>query len=287
MECTNCGKLGHSFRDCREPVTSYGIIAVKFVEDEGRCVPHYLLICRRDTISYVEFLRGKYTLDSPAYIQTLMEGMTVKERERLADTPFFTLWNALWNNQSTRQYRNEYEHARTQFEALRTTGDIHGKQMVRYLAEASTAWDTPEWGFPKGRRGVRELPIACALREYEEETGLVARDLKLTTALTLHEELYRGTNGTMYRQLYYVGACASNTVAEFQSDNRVMQREVGDIGWFPFETAYLMIRSTNDAKRALLGRIHHMIMTEALGAELRAAVGVTATEAATGGGSAS
>lgn len=282
MECTNCGKLGHSFRDCREPVTSYGIIAVKFVEDEGRCVPHYLLICRRDTISYVEFLRGKYTLDAPAYIQTLMEGMTMEERERLTETPFLTLWNALWNNQSTRQYRNEYEHARTQFEALRTTGDIYGKQMIRYLAEATTTWDTPEWGFPKGRRGVRELPIACALREYEEETGLVARDLKLATALTLHEELYRGTNGIMYRQLYYVGSCASNTVAEVQTDNRVMQREVGDIGWFPFETAYLMIRSSNDAKRALLGRVHHLIMTDAVGAELREAVGLTSTTASNG-----
>lgn len=280
MECTNCGKLGHSFRDCKEPVTSYGIIAVKFVEDEGHCVPHYLLICRRDTISYVEFLRGKYSLDSPAYIQTLVDGMTVEERERLLSTPFFTLWNQLWNNQSTRQYRNEYEHARTQFEALRTTGDIYGKQMVRYLAETTTAWDTPEWGFPKGRRGVRELPIACALREYEEETGLMARDLKLTTSLTLYEELYRGSNGIMYRQLYYVGACTSNTVAEIQAENRVMQREVGDIGWFPFETAYLMIRSTNDAKRALLGRIHS-IMVEGLGAELRSAVG-----SAVGGGSA-
>jgi 8-oxo-dGTP pyrophosphatase MutT (NUDIX family) len=238
-------------------------------------VPHYLLICRRDTISYVEFLRGKYTMDNPTYIQTLVDGMTVEERERLRATPFFTLWGRLWNNQSTRQYRNEYEHARTQFESLRTTGDVNGKLMARYLDESLTTWDTPEWGFPKGRRGVRELPIACALREYEEETGLVARELALDAEMTLHEEVYRGTNGIMYRQLYYVGTCASDTVAIVQPDNRVMRREVGDIGWFPFETAYFLIRASNDAKRALLGRIHHIQMTR------------LSSAGSTGGGSAS
>lgn len=272
MDCSNCGKLGHSFRECREPVTSFGIIAVKHVEDEGRRVPHYLLICRRDTISYVEFLRGKYTMDNPVYIQTLVDGMTLDERERLRTTPFFTLWTQLWNNQSTRQFRNEYEHARTQFEVLRATGDINGKLMVRYLDESLTTWDTPEWGFPKGRRGVRETPVACALREYEEETGLLASELTLEGDMTQHEELYRGTNGIMYRQLYYVGTCAPNTVAEIQPENSVMRREVGDIGWFPFETAYFLIRASNDAKRALLGRIHHLQMLR--------------QTAATGGGSA-
>ena len=56
MECVNCGKMGHSFRECTEPVLSFGVIAVKFIDNE----PYYLLIRRRDSLSYVEFLRGKY-----------------------------------------------------------------------------------------------------------------------------------------------------------------------------------------------------------------------------------
>ena len=37
--------------------------------------------------------------------------------------------------------------------------------------KASTTWDTPEWGFPKGRRNYQENDLTCGLREFEEETG--------------------------------------------------------------------------------------------------------------------
>ena len=30
QHCTNCGLSGHFFRNCMSPVTSYGIIAVKY-----------------------------------------------------------------------------------------------------------------------------------------------------------------------------------------------------------------------------------------------------------------
>jgi hypothetical protein len=48
-----------------------------------------------------------------------------------------------------------------------------------------------------------------------------------------------------------------------------MSREVGDIAWLPFETAYLKIRPTNPEKRGVLGRLHHRIMSEDLATTLR------------------
>ena len=36
-----------------------------------------------------------------------------------------------------------------------------------------TYWKTPEWGFPKGRRNYQENDLACALREFQEETGYI------------------------------------------------------------------------------------------------------------------
>ena len=33
QHCTNCGLSGHVFRNCLAPVTSYGIIAIRYTND--------------------------------------------------------------------------------------------------------------------------------------------------------------------------------------------------------------------------------------------------------------
>lgn len=264
MECANCGKLGHTFRDCRDPVTSYGVLAIKLTDG----VPHYLLIRRRDSLSYVEFLRGKYKMDNVDYIQLLINGMTTEEKTRLLTQTFDPLWENLWNSQNTRQYRQEYESAKRHFEQLRNTGDVYGKLLSRYIETSDTNWNEPEWGFPKGRRSVRESEVDCALREFEEETALSRRILRLVTSESPESEVYVGTNGIPYRQVYFIGGCASNSIATHQPANRVMSREVGDIGWFPFEEAYLKIRPSNVEKRAVLGRVHHRVTNEGLGEKI-------------------
>jgi 8-oxo-dGTP pyrophosphatase MutT (NUDIX family) len=239
---------------------SYGIIAIKYIDS----IPYYLLIRRRDSLSYVEFMRGKYSLTDPSYIQLLINNMTCEEQSRLVSQTFDSLWSALWNNQNTRQYRNEYNSAKRIFESLRNTGDVYGKLLVRYIEESSKEWKDPEWGFPKGRRTPHETNEACALREFKEETGCDPSIVSLLSGSEGYVEEYLGTNGIRYRQTYYVGISNSDARAEFQPNNRVMNREVGAIGWFPFEEAYLKIRSTNKEKRALLGRLHHQIMKEDL-----------------------
>lgn len=268
MECVNCGKIGHSFRECTEPVYSFGIIPVKFVDGD----PYYLLIRRRDSLSYVEFLRGKYKLDKNTYIQLLINNMTDSERMRLISHTFDTLWNMLWNSQNTRQYRNEYESAKRTFETIKNTGDVYGKLLSRYIEETNICWSEPEWGFPKGRRTLHETERLCALREFTEETGLRSSDIHLIEGEPPYVEEYLGTNGIQYKQNYFIGCCDSTIIPKLQSDNRVMSREVGDIGWFPYSVAYEKIRSTNSEKRNLLQVVHTNITTSSLKEKLLVAL---------------
>ena len=81
--CNNCGKTGHIYQKCRKPIISLGIIAVRYN-------PHieYLLIRRRNTLGYVDFIRGKYTLASNDYIQQLFNIMTTDEIESLKTKSF-------------------------------------------------------------------------------------------------------------------------------------------------------------------------------------------------------
>jgi 8-oxo-dGTP pyrophosphatase MutT (NUDIX family) len=214
------------------------------------------MICRRDSLAFVEFMRGKYTLDNRSYIQLLINNMTTSERSRLQTQSFDVLWNNVWNGQNTRQFRNEYESAQRMYETLKHTGDIYGRLMSKYIEDATTTWAEPEWGFPKGRRGnVRETELKCALREFTEETGIPYRLLHVVSDSKYIEE-YDGTNGIRYRQVYIIAGCKPEIGATVQPYNHVMTREVGNIGWFSYDTAYARIRETNKEKRDMLTRIH-------------------------------
>lgn len=255
MECINCGQIGHTFRECRLPVMSYGIVAIKFLDN----IPYYLLIQRRDSMSYVEFLRGKYALEDSAYIKLLIQGMTKEERSRLLHQNFDILWTNLWNSQNTRQYRNEYEVAKKQFETLKNTGNSYGKILSSFISEAEDIWRTPEWGFPKGRRNTGESNKTCALREFTEEAGISRTCLKVQ-AIEPYIEQYVGTNGIEYKQTYYVAFCDSDISAKFEESNRIMTREIGDIAWFSYSDAIDHIRPTNKEKREMLTKIHNYVI---------------------------
>jgi 8-oxo-dGTP pyrophosphatase MutT (NUDIX family) len=257
MECVNCGKSGHSFRDCKSPTASFGVIAIRFTPDD-EMMPNYLLIRRRDSLGYVDFLRGKYSLQNTTYITILLNQMTIDERKRLLEAPFDTLWVNLWNSQNTRQYRTEHDVAKRTFEQIRDSGDTNGKRLETYIQECTTAWNEPEWGYPKGRRSPHESEVECAGREFCEETGLRPKDFKIRTREAPEYEKYTGTNGIEYKHTYYIADC--NTDVEVNTSNRVQTREVGGIGWFSFEDAYLKIRSTNPEKRAVLARVHARIL---------------------------
>jgi 8-oxo-dGTP pyrophosphatase MutT (NUDIX family) len=239
---------------------SFGVIAVKFVEN----TPHYLMIRRRDTLSYVDFMRGKYKMEKQAYIQMLIDGMTAEEHERLLRLPFDTLWVNLWNHVHTRQYRNEYENAKRTFETLKTTGDVYGRMLNKYIHDASTNWTEPEWGFPKGRRSLHEPEQACALREFGEETGFPTHHVSIASDVPPIIEDYVGSNGIPYKHVYYIGVCSTDAVVAFQPSNRVMSREVSGIEWKPFDSAFLSIRPTNPEKRTVLSKLHYMLMREGL-----------------------
>jgi len=267
MECLNCGIRGHTFRECRLPVMSYGVIAVKFVDT----TPQYLMIRRRDSLAYVEFMRGKYKPTNHEYIQLLCNEMTVEERGRLLRSGFTELWHNLWNGQRSRQFRNEADTAKTSFDRLTTTGDSHGKTLPDYIAACTHTWTEPEWGFPKGRRNLHELDRTCAVREWREETGLPEHALHLLTESPYDEE-YVGSNGIPYKQVYFLGACLPSVEATMHAENAVMTREIGGISWVSFEEALSKIRHTNAAKRDLLTQLHRRITMGDLRTKLQAAL---------------
>ena len=90
------------FHQCKSPITSYGVIV--FRENPLQNKREYLLIRRKDTLGFVDFMRGKYSIYNKEYILNMIKQMTNIEKSRLITEPFSKLWNDLWgasNNDGT------------------------------------------------------------------------------------------------------------------------------------------------------------------------------------------
>ena len=78
--CNNCGKQGHMFHQCKLPITSYGIIAFRYNINNN---VEYLMIRRKDSFGYIDFVRGKYTPYNIEQVQNIFNEMSVLERETI------------------------------------------------------------------------------------------------------------------------------------------------------------------------------------------------------------
>jgi 8-oxo-dGTP pyrophosphatase MutT (NUDIX family) len=260
--CSNCGKHGHFFRECREPITSLGIIAFRRLS--GAPV-QWLMIRRRDSLGFIELMRGKYELRDEASIQSLVDQTTLAERVRLLTQSFTDLWRELWNGAASRRYLAEYEQAKAKFDVLRgggvaaevsrsSGGAVSRRTLAEYCEASTTRWMEPEWGFPKGRRSSTESDITCALRETQEEAGIPASALRVLSGQEPLLEEFRGSNGVCYRHRYWLAEAPATMEVRLDPANPDQQREIGDVRWCSMAEALELIRPYNVEKRAVLAR---------------------------------
>ena len=242
--CSNCGRAGHFFRECREPITSLGILA--FRRPVAPSPTEWLLIRRRVSIGFIEIMRGKYELRDNAGIQALVDQATIHERQMLLTKEFPDLWRSLWNGPASRRYQAEYEQSKAKFDILRKRGTL-----AEMCTASRTAWTEPEWGFPKGRRSSTETEIACALRETYEEAGVRRSDLRVLDIPPLMEE-YRGSNGICYRHRYWLAEADPTLAVSMDETNTDQRREISDVRWCTMAQATELIRPYNKEKIAVL-----------------------------------
>ena len=68
--------MGHAFHQCRHPITSIGTVAFRLNQYGER---EYLMICRKDSLGYVDFMRGKYPVHNISYIRNIIDEMTIDD----------------------------------------------------------------------------------------------------------------------------------------------------------------------------------------------------------------
>lgn len=277
--CNNCGKYGHSNKKCTEPITSLGIICFKY--DKCLNINHnfvneilkkkhlkiddfnfkhinnlsklnffkdkikFLLIKRKHSLNYIEFIRGRYDKNNLKKLVYMFELMSPDELENIRNNNLSSLWNNLWKKTSNYKiYQKELKKSENNFNYLRNNN------ILEKLLEINPTYNSPEWGFPKGRRNNFEKNFDCAKREFYEETNMNEDNHIILRNLYCLDENYIGTNKLNYRHIYYISIADSNV-----NTNNFSNDEIGEIGWFNWDDAINIIRPYYDQKIELLNKI--------------------------------
>jgi 8-oxo-dGTP pyrophosphatase MutT (NUDIX family) len=246
--CRNCGINGHLYKDCIHPIMSFGIICYDI--DENNKIK-YLMIQRKDSLSFMEFIRGKYSTSDLVYIKQLISAMTSNEKLLIVKKSFDDIWNYAWyqNNSSNIKHTSEYIESKHKFEYLNNNNLINN-----ILHSAHNIMDQEqEWGFPKGRRKLKENDLDCAIREFCEETRLISDDIEINDSIIPFEEIFFGTNNVLYKHTYYIAKIKNSNVPIFIDYNCIEQiREVRALMWFSFEEVLKHIKAYNIERHEII-----------------------------------
>ena len=262
IQCLNCGHYGHAIRTCNYPITSYGILC--YLVENNKDIK-YLMIQRKDSLCYVEFMRGFYELDNVGYLCTLFKYITTHEKENILNSDFDTLWKSLWKNYNISKFKKDYEISKKKFNKLKEGYEIKNTIIdFNFLIEKTkeNSYDETEIEFPKGRRNLNENNISTALREFEEESGLSRNEISLINNKS-YEEVYIATNNTRYRHIYYIAKCKSKNYKSllnlFNPNNKIQIKEVMDVKWLNYDNVLKNIRNIYLERKELFKRIHKII----------------------------
>ena len=256
--CNNCGKQGHLYNQCKMPITSLGVIAYRY--NANKCI-EYLMIRRKDTLGFIDFMRGKYFVNNKFYILNMLNQMTVHEKERLKTMDFDELWYGIWGDcKISGQYKHEEHISKNKFNSLRNgvyylTEPYNLNQLIEESNDFGK-WTEPEWGFPKGRRNYQENDYACALREFSEETGIKQPNLILVQNIIPYEETFPGSNYKSYKHKYFLNFVKNHPSINL---NNYEKSEVSCMEWKTYDECVQCIRPYNLEKLSMLKKINHTL----------------------------
>lgn len=188
----------------------------------------------------------------------MLEMITQQEATKIRElNDFDKLRLDLGIDLTSRQYKNEYNDAKLKFNILKK--GIRDYTLNSILDEIGEFWEEPEWGFPKGRRHLKETDLECAEREFQEETGFTSDDYKILYNVSPLEEYFIGSNSVRYKHIYYFAKITTNREQKVDPNNIQQICEVGNVGWFTYTDSLLKIRPYHKEKLMVLKKAFSII----------------------------
>ena len=249
LYCNNCGKSGHISNDCKMPITSVGIILVNY---ENK-IPKYLLVRRKDTFGYSDLIRGKYPMYNNVFIENLVNEMTLNEKKEILK--ILDEIEVEGKDPNDTILKRFYMYLKSD-----ETTVTNGINLRKIIENSITNWKEPEWGFPKGRRNLRESDYDCAIREFQEESGLKKDEYEILRNIRPVEEIFYGSNNIRYKHIYYIAESKLERELQIDPENKHQRTEIGNIGWYTLNEALQKIRPYNKEKKDVLIKVNKLLI---------------------------
>jgi hypothetical protein len=274
--CINCGDYGHIYKKCTKPITSCGIIMISLKKLDIKTKQiitlnlnnnlynidnfnyinlsniekikkfynsiYFLMIRRKHSLNYIEFIRGKYNLNFES-VKKMFLLMSKEEVKYILNNDFDTIWQNVWKNTSNlTKYLKEYNKSKNKF-------NIIINKYRNDLLKLNIIYDEPEWEFPKGRRLYNENNIKCAIREFKEETYI--DNITINNNIVPIKEEFKGTNEKDYMNIFYLSINNINN----NINNNIINKEVSIISFLNYNDIIKKLRVYNKSKIIILHKI--------------------------------
>jgi 8-oxo-dGTP pyrophosphatase MutT (NUDIX family) len=188
--------------------------------------PQILLVRKRYTYAYNIFVNGKYKSNDNHGLIELFSGMTIDEKLDILSLNFIQIWYRMWLNSAQRT--EHYFIAKNKFESTFAGGE----RLRRLIAKSTHA--SRVWEIPKGRKSDKLEPdIHCAIREFQEETGISKANYKIVSDVA---KSYSYIDcDVRYVNVYYLALASVNAVPHIDFNANDQVGEVSDIRWMDIE----------------------------------------------------
>jgi 8-oxo-dGTP pyrophosphatase MutT (NUDIX family) len=216
------------------------------------------MIRRKDSFGYIDFIRGKYVQNNIDQLQSIFNEMSIYEKDKIQNFNFDSLWKMMWGETNIgTQYRGEELASQKKFDALKSGIQTEDDMVTihKFIENSTTSWSETEWEFPKGRRNFQEKDLDCALREFEEETGISKREIKIIDNLLPFEEIFLGSNHKSYKHKYFLAYTENATICLDQ----YQKTEVSKLEWKTIDECLASIRPYHLEKKQLITNINKVL----------------------------
>lgn len=214
---------------------SYGIACCRKRNDKYEI----LFIKKRNTYSFIEFVRGKYDMNKKYEILHLLNGMTIEEKLDIKLFDYMTLWLRCYQSYpSVNDIKNNtfYSKNKKKFDGLY---GLNGGNYLNYLIERSENCKN-YWEIPKGRNSKYESLIDTAVREFNEETNIPKKKYKILFDIDKQSYSFID-NGITYIYYYYLAILTDNRYNPTYSFNSIdVIKETTDISFLSLEQIRLL-----------------------------------------------
>jgi 8-oxo-dGTP pyrophosphatase MutT (NUDIX family) len=200
---------------------SVGLIGIRISPENTF---EYLLVKKRLTYEFVDFIMGRYHKDQ---IDKMLNKMTIDEKLDIMTLDFSKMWYRVYLELNVTD--GHYMKKKSRFDTTFLIKD-QGAYLLQKIGQSDSCGNDSLWEFPKGRKEPHETDIICAVREFKEETKFIKNSYSILPGITRTQSF--SDNNVKYENVYHVALLTCRySKPRISLANKTQIKEINDIRW--------------------------------------------------------